>query len=372
MEFEIYDENNNLVDTITTDSTGTAESKRLRIDQNYTIKESKTLSDYVLTEETQTVTLQQDKVKELTFENEKIKGYIQITKTSSEDNKYSKLPKESPLSDVIFEIYDENNNLVDTITTDSTGIAKSKELLKGCYTVKEISSAKYYLLNTNIYNAEIAKDQEIINVDIKNDNVDIDVEISKKGFIETQSRDNIYYIFSNIQNKSNVELDNFTWEDSLPTNALRIDKIYTGTWTQDLEYAVYYKTNLSDEYKLFKDNLNTKQVYELDFNSVELKENEYITSYQFRFGTVEVGFKELEAPILYCNMLDILPNGFVFTNKTKVFGTYFEAYVEDNDEWSTITYKREIELNKVLPRTRILKQKLDEVSYCYASSKYYL
>lgn len=93
----------------------------------------------------------------------------------------------------------------------------------------------------------------------------------------------------------------------------------------------------------------------MDFDSVELKENEYITSYQFRFGTVEIGFKEVESPILYCNMLDKLPNGFVFTNKTKVSGTYFEAYVEDNDEWTTITYKKEIELNKTLPRTRILK-----------------
>ena len=54
-------------------------------------------------------------------------------------------------------------------------------------------------------------------------------------------------------------------------------------------------------------------------------------------------------------MLDKLPNGFVFTNKTKVSATYFEAYVEDNDEWTTITYKKEIELNKTLPRTRILK-----------------
>lgn len=102
---------------------------------------------------------------------------------------------------------------------------------------------------------------------------------------------------------------------------------------------------------------NTQQVYELDFNSVELKTDEYITSYQFRFGTVEIGFKEVESPILYCNMLDNLPNGFIFTNKTKVSGTYFEAYIENNDDWTTIIYKKEITLNKVLPRTRILKIK---------------
>ena len=38
---------------------------------------------------------------------------------------------------------------------------------------------------------------EIVNVDIKNDNVEIAVEIQKNGFIETQSKDNIFYNFKN-------------------------------------------------------------------------------------------------------------------------------------------------------------------------------
>ena len=78
--------------------------------------------------------------RELTFENEKIKGYIQITKTSSEYNKYSELKKGSPLPDVTFEVYDFEDNLVDTITTDKEGKAITKELLKGCYKIKEIST----------------------------------------------------------------------------------------------------------------------------------------------------------------------------------------------------------------------------------------
>ena len=83
VKFEIYDEDNNLVDKIVTDSNGEAVSKRLRIDKNYTVKESKTLPDYVLTEETQTVTLKQNQITDITFENERVKGYIQVTKTSA-------------------------------------------------------------------------------------------------------------------------------------------------------------------------------------------------------------------------------------------------------------------------------------------------
>jgi len=43
--------------------------------------------------------------------------------------------------------------------------------------------------------------------------------------------------------------------------------------------------------------------------------------------------------------------------KQKYLAHIYEAYVEDNDDWTTIIYKKEITLNKVLPRTRILKIK---------------
>ena len=354
VEFEIYNNDNELVDTIITDENGEAVSKRLRIDKEYTIKESKTLSNYVLTEQTQTVTLEENQITDITFENEKIKGYIQVTKTSSEDNKYSEIKKGSPLSDVTFEVYDLEDNLVDTITTNADGIAITKELLNGTYKIKEISSAKYYLLNENIYEAEIIKDQEIVNVDITNDNVEINVEVEKNGFIETQSKDDIFYNFKNIKNKSNVPLDNFTWSDHLPTDAVRINRLYTGTWNEELEYDVYYKTNKSEGYVLFKENLNTQKIYELNFKELTLQEDEYVTDYEFRFGTVKIGFQEVESPILYCDIVEGLGNGYVFTNSTKVKGTYFEKKVEDNDDWTTITYYKEIKVDEILPKTRCL------------------
>ncbi len=354
IKFEIYDNDNNLIDTLITDPNGETTSIDLRVDKEYTIKETETLSNYVLNEEEQKITLKPAEIKTLTFENEKIKGYIQINKTSSEYNKYSELEKGSPLADVSFEIYDSENNLVDTIKTDETGKAITKELLKGNYTIKEIESAKYYLLNENIYNAEIKNHQEIVNVDITNDNVNIDVEIEKKGFIETQSKDDIFYNFSNIKNKSNVPLDNFTWQDKLPTDAVRINRIYTGTWNEDLEYGVFYKTNKSEEYKIFKDKLSTQKIYELDFTELDLEEDEYVTEYEFRFGKVKIGFQEVEKPILYCDIVDGLGNGYVFTNHTKVSGTYFEKYIEDTDDWTTITYFKEIKVNNVLPRTRYI------------------
>lgn len=284
------------------------------------------------------------------FQNEKIKGKIKVVKLSSEDNKYTNLLKKSPLKDVEFEIIDINGKVVDKIKTNEEGIAITKDLLKGKYYIKEVKQAKYYLLNKEIYEVEIINHKDLIEQEILNDSVDIDIEIEKTGFIETQNKDNIYYNFKNIHNKSNVSLDNFTWNDTLPTEAVRLDKIYTGTWNEKLKYSVWYKTNKND-FRMLIDELDSEKVYELDFKKLELQEDEYITEFEFRFGTVKIDFKEVESPIVYVNVLNNLKNGFTFTNNTRVSGNYLEEEVEDKDEWTTIIYNREVKLNKELPKT---------------------
>ena len=352
IEFKLFDEDNNLIQTLVTDKNGEVISKELRVDKKYILKETKTLSNYVLNDEVINITLSPDELKTISITNEKIKGKIKVVKYSSEDNKYTELIANTPLENVVFEIIDSNNQVVDTITTNKDGIAITKDLLKGTYKVREIKQADYYLLNENVFEIEIKNHKETIKQVVYNDSVDIDIEIEKTGFIETQNKDNIFYNFKNIHNKSNVPLDNFTWNDTLPIEAVRLDKIYTGTWNEKLEYSVWYKTNKED-FKLFKDKLNTQKVYELDFNNLKLQEDEYIIEFEFRFGKVKVDFKEIESPIVFVNMLDNLKNGFTFTNNTKVSGNYLEEYIEDKDNWTTIIYNRELKINEELPKTGI-------------------
>lgn len=240
--------------------------------------------------------------------------------------------------------------MVDTIITNENGEALSKDLLKGKYKLKETKQAKYYLLNEETYEFEIKNHREIVEQVVYNDSVDIDIDIEKTGFIETQNKDNIFYNLKNIHNKSNVPLNNFTWNDTLPTDAVILDKMYTGTWNEKLEYSVWYKTNKND-FEMFKDKLDSETVYELDFNNLELKNEEYITEFEFRFGTVKVDFHEIESPIVYVNVLDNLKNGYIFTNNTKVSGDYLDVHIEDKDKWSTIIYNKKVNLNKELPKT---------------------
>lgn len=103
-----------------------------------------------------------DKILELRFTNKEVKGAIEIKKTGEklviENGKYTY--ETIPLPNVVFEVYDENNNLVGTITTDENGYARLDNLKLQKYTLKEVSSSLSHLIDNNVYEFELVyKDQ---------------------------------------------------------------------------------------------------------------------------------------------------------------------------------------------------------------------
>lgn len=343
--FEILDEGKNVVDTITTNKLGEATSKNLPcIDRKYTIRETSTKKEYVLSEETKTVELKEDEITSITFENEKIKGYVEITKTDSKTKE--------KLEGAIFGIYDENNKEIAQITTDKEGIAKSELIPYGKYYLKELETGSvYYLLNENTFEFEIVKNHETVSILIDNKPVDIEVTVDKEGTTEIIPGEKVNYEFSNVGNASNICLENFKWFDYIPTDYIRLQTMTTATWNQDLTYNVYYKTNKSDDYILFKENLNTKENYDLDFTTIEFTEDEYIIETCFDFGKVDVGFKEETSPTMECISFDTLQEGETFTNHTKTVGTYWGITAESNSKWTTVSHIPEKPHEPVLPRT---------------------
>lgn len=346
VKFDVLDENGNILETIITDENGEALTRRFAI-RDYskiTLRETETQESYVLSEETQTVTLEENQIKDITFENEKIKGKLEITKVDSKT-------KET-LEGAIFGIYDENDNEIAQITTNENGIATSELLPYGKYYAKELNTGSvYYFLNENTFEFEIKENNGIVPITIENDGVDTKVEVEKKGTTEILPGQKVDYEFSNIANNSNIYLDNFKWYDYIPTDYIRLENMTTGTWNQDLTYSVYYKTNKSEDYILFKDNLGTTDNYYLDFTTIEFDEDEYITETMFDFVKVETGFKEDAKPTMQCKSFDTLEDGQTFTNHTKVVGVYFDMTAEDNSDWTTITHIPEEPHEEKLPRT---------------------
>ena len=76
-----------------------------------TLREVKTLENYVLNDEPITIELKANETTEVIVENERIKGKVEITKVDSKDNT-------KVLEGAEFGLYDKNDNLVETLVTD--------------------------------------------------------------------------------------------------------------------------------------------------------------------------------------------------------------------------------------------------------------
>lgn len=347
VEFQVINSNDEVVETIVTDSNGYAITSRIPIGE-YRLKEIKTDNMHILNENIIKVDVSTDIISRLDITNERIKGQIKVIKTSEDDNFINGKGAESPIENVKFEVYDLNNNLVDEITTLADGTAITRLLDKGCYFIKEVESGEWYLLNENTFTAEIKDHQEIVNVEITNESEKPDVDIEKTGIIQTTANQEIKYDF-HIKNTGNVPLDKFTWIDSLPTDYVRITKLITGTYNQDLNYSIYYKTNKND-YRLLKDNLNTQVNNYIDFSNLELEADEYVTDFKADFGTVDVGFESVINPYIFVRVNSNVQNDDIFTNKTRIEGYNKTYMVWDEDDHTTKVYEKEIEVKK-LPRT---------------------
>lgn len=349
--FEVLDENGNVLETIKTNKNGEAITSRypIRDFRKLYLRETITNDKYVLDDKIHTIELKENEIVDYIFENQKIQGKVKVIKTAEEDNKINGDKAGMPIQNVSFGVYDENKNFIEKITTDESGIAITNKLDKGIYYVKELEgeNGEWYQLNENEYSAEIVKHGEIVELNITNkpDNPEIDVE--KDGIIQTTANQEIKYDFI-IKNTGNVPLDNFTWYDFLPTDYVTATKLVTGTYNQDLNYAIYYKTNKND-YKLLRDNLNTQVNNYIDFTNLKLEEGEYVTEFKTEFGTVDVGFTSIESPQLFVKTKSTVKNDDTFTNKTKVDGYHKTYYVWDEDSHTTKVYEKKLEVK--LPRT---------------------
>ena len=170
VKFDILDEKDNVLEQIITNEEGEAITSKypVRDYEKIKIKEIETLEEYALNEEIKTIVLEENQIKDIVFENEKIKGQIEVLKISANDNKITGDKKGTPIKGAEFNVLDSNGEIVDKLVTDENGKAVTKELYKGEYTIVEISSGSiYYLVNENEFKAEIKKHKEIVNVKVE-------------------------------------------------------------------------------------------------------------------------------------------------------------------------------------------------------------
>ena len=126
----------------------------------FVVTETKTLSGYIIDENTrsQTVVINPNDLQTVTFYNAP-SGGLQIIKSDKDSGKR--------IAGVKFEIRKMNGEIIGTFTTDSTGVIYLPEAESGWYTVTELEAASGYLLDTTQHRIEV-KDGQTATLEITN------------------------------------------------------------------------------------------------------------------------------------------------------------------------------------------------------------
>ena len=342
--FLVSDAKGNPIGTYQSDNEGYVYIDKELADGKYTIREIECADGYILDTQPKTFYVQYGGCSTITWPNTAMRGQIQIVKKSADYNSTNGLPAGTPLAGATFEIYNERNgNLVDTIVSDKNGLASSKALPLGRYTIKETKAPANYGATTDTFTAVLEYSGQIVKLEITNKSVSTGVSIEKTGPKEVMSGQPVRYVFSHIGNTSNVTLQSFYWRDTLPA-AVKLDKIVTGTYNFPGNYKIVYKVNNTGDYLTLADNLSTSKNYTLAASptALGLASNQRVTEIMFVFGQAPGGCCQVEAPMVYCTALTGLAPGSSFVNVADVGGTYNGIWQQAVTRWVTNVYGKPV------------------------------
>ena len=292
---------------------------------------------YVRDTQKKTVYVKSGETTEVEWENTPITGQIQITKRSADYNSTNGLPAGTLLEGAVFEITDKAGNVVDTIRSNSRGLAISKQLPLSRYFVREVKAPEHYGISEKELTVYLEYEGQIARLEVEDKSLSTGVSITKTGPKEIMANQPVRFAFSQIANTSNVSLSNFYWRDTLPAQ-VRLEKVVTGTYNFPGTYKIVYRVNGGD-YRTLADNLSTGKNYTLAASSVALglAANECVTEVMFVFGQAPAGFARVESPYLYCKAVAGLQAG-SFVNVADVGGTYNGTWVQAVSRWVISVY----------------------------------
>ena len=357
VRFLIKDEHNNLLGEYSTDQDGYIELDDLLTDGKSEIKikveEIAAAEGYVLDDTVRTLRIRRGETTELVVENTPILGQIQVVKKSAQDNPVTNQPKDSLLEGAVFEITNaDTGRVVDTMTSDSRGIAASNPIPLGRYYVQEVQAPRFYQINSEKVEVKLKVEGDVVQIEMYNDPANINTSIEKTGNYTVDAGSNMRYDFTNIANNSNVPLDNFFWHDRIPTDAVRAGTLTTGTYNARVWYKITYKTNEND-YRTLADNLlsTNRYSFKIDSGSLKLASGEYVTDIRFEFGTVPAGFKMTEKATLLVYVPAYMSGGYNIINRADCGGSYQGEWDNSTSTWVTKIYRAPTYTKPTLPQT---------------------
>jgi len=278
---------------------------------------------------------------------------LKIKKVTKEYNQYTDLPEGTRIN-AVFELLDENQKYIDTLRVNDTEEFIYKNLETGkTYYLKEISTDPYYVINKDLKAFKFEKNGQVIDLEIKNDNVNLVVDVEKDAPTEAQKGEVIDYTFSHLGNFSNTKVSNFVWGDKLPRQ-VRVQELQTGIWNEELEYEIQYITNKNTNWKNIGKKYKTTENHKIDLTSqaLGLEEDEYVKEFKLVFNTeVKEGFEATTTPVVKAKVNEDVQNNKIFVNNTYVTASYQETELKAKDNAHTVVYTKTPDIDKELPKT---------------------
>ena len=238
------------------------------------------------------------------------------------------ITNQEELPGATLEIYDEAGSLISAWTSTKEPYYIEK-LPIGNYRLVEKTAPTGYGYAEDVW-FEISDTGEIQTVEMFDSKQKIDVEKTVNSQSVKPGQE-FSYTIDIVKNCTDESLNEFTLTDQLP-KYVRLKNLSTGTYNQELSYEVRYKTNLKDEWILWKDNLKTTSNYYLECPKT-LEKGEYITAFRFCFGTVGGRFSQVISPEYTVSVTKDAVG--VLKNQVELTATLEGEPIKDKDETDT-------------------------------------
>lgn len=353
VKFVVYDSSMTPIGEYESDDQGYVHLNKTLEDGKYYVREIVAAEGYILDNKVKSFTVLAGDTAMIEWENTSELGQIQVIKTSEGYSSVNGLPAGTPLSGAIFAVYDKQNNVVDKFQTNENGIGSSKKLPLGIYTVKEVQAPANYGLNPTVFTADIEFAGQVVKLNVTDPVITAGVSIKKTGYAQTMNNNVMRWTVSGVRNDSTTSLQSFYWRDTLPTDAVRLTRLVTGTYSTTQTCKVTFTTNLNSQWRTAYDNLSTAKNYTLDMSSAALglASNEYVTQFMLSFGIVPAGFHQLTNATVDAQTLYALTNGYKFTNKADVGGLLGGNWVQSIARWTTSVYSHYVPAKPAAPKS---------------------
>ncbi len=247
-------------------------------------------------------------------------GEIIVKKVDS-DTLSCQTTGEASLHDTTFDLYNSNDELIETAKIDENCIVNFKDLGYGNYYIKESKSGKGYKIDNNKYEISLTNNTISKELTIKNEVYKSKIIIHKKY--------------------GNKKLNNYTDEEGIIFNIINNSGKIIQTITTDkngvasvtLPYGTYYivQVNSKDNYEKIKDfkiviNENTSKTIEYELNNYEKTGNIKILKLDKKTGKLIVNNRAT------FKIFNLDTNEYVLNeNGTNIFKTNKSGYIEINN-----------------------------------------